>query len=177
MDADWLLLMRCKRGDEAAAESFVQKYYADILRYCAFHSASRQDAEDLTQETFARFFAKLSDYRHQDRAKNYLYTIAANLCKNAWARRTPQPAAEEQLTAFERAATDTETALTTHLLLEQALAALPPEQREVVILHYYQGLKLREIAEILAIGLPLVKYRLRQAKQHLAAGLREEDTP
>lgn len=166
MDTEFLMIRKMKQGDEAAFDAFVRKYYSDILKYCTFHSNDQREAEDLTQETFVRFFAKLSDYHHQGKAKNYLYTIAANLCRNQWKKAEPLPTEEEQL---ETALTlpDQEESTTTHLLLEWALGQLAPEQREVVILHYYQGLKLREIAEVLEIGLPLVKYRLRQAKARL----------
>lgn len=177
MDTDLILIRQMKRGDDAAFDAFVRKYYADILRYCAFHSKSRKEAEDLTQETFVRFFAKLSEYRHVGKAKNYLYTIAANLCKNAFAKRAPLTAEEETLEALSARTADAENAATTHLLLEWALGQLPPEQREVVVLHYYQDLKQREIAEILEIGLPLVKYRLRQAKLRLSELIGKEETP
>lgn len=177
MDTDLILIRQMKRGDDAAFDAFVRKYYADILRYCAFHSKSREEAEDLTQETFVLFFAKLSEYRHVGKAKHYLYTIAANLCKNAFAKRAPLTAEEETLEALSERAADAENAATTHLLLEWALGELPPEQREVVILHYYQDLKQREIAEILEIGLPLVKYRLRQAKLRLSELIGKEETP
>lgn len=176
MDADLILIRRMKQGENDAFDSFVRKYYTDILRYCAFHSKSREEAEDLTQETFVRFFAKLSEYRHFGKAKNYLYTIAANLCKNAFARRAALAVEEDTLEAL-GGVSDAEDSTTTHLLLEWALDQLSPEQREVIILHYYQGLKLREIAEILEIGLPLVKYRLRQAKLHLQELIGKEDLP
>ncbi len=177
MDADLFTIRKMKQGDDAAFDAFVRKYYGDILKYCTFHCADRKEAEDLTQETFVRFFAKLSEYRHVGKAKNYLYTIAANLCKNAFAKRAPLTAEEETLEALGERAADAENAATTHLLLEWALGELPPEQREVVILHYYQDLKQREIAEILEIGLPLVKYRLRQAKLRLSELIGKEETP
>lgn len=177
MDADLFTIRKMKQGDDAAFDAFVRKYYGDILKYCTFHCADRKEAEDLTQETFVRFFAKLSEYRHVGKAKNYLYTIAANLCKNAFAKRAPLTAEEETLEALGERAADVENAATTHLLLEWALGELPPEQREVVILHYYQDLKQREIAEILEIGLPLVKYRLRQAKLRLSELIGKEETP
>ena len=53
------------------------------------------------------------------------------------------------------------------LTLEWALRQLPDELLEVIIFYYFQELKLREIAGILHISLPLVKYRLRQAKIQL----------
>lgn len=176
MDADLFTIRKMKQGDDAAFDAFVRKYYGDILKYCTFHCADRKEAEDLTQETFVRFFAKLSEYRYQGKTKNYLYTIAANLCRNQWKKQEPLPTEAEQLAAA-LTLTDQEEAATTHLLLEWALGQLPPEQREVVVLHYYQGLKLREIAEILEIGLPLVKYRLRQAKLRLSELIGKEETP
>lgn len=167
MDADLFTIRKMKQGDDAAFDAFVRKYYGDILKYCTFHCADRKETEDLTQETFVRFFAKLSEYRYQGKTKNYLYTIAANLCRNHYKKRRPVPLDTEVLTVAAGAAPDEEAAANTHLLLEWALAQLAPEQREVIILHYYQGLKLREIADVLEIGLPLVKYRLRQVKAKL----------
>ena len=177
MDTDFLMIRRMKQGDEAAFDAFVRRYYGDMLKYCSFHSRDQREAEDLTQETFVRFFAKLSEYRHQGKTKNYLYTIAANLCRNHYKKRRPVPFDTEMLTVAAGAAPDEEAATSTHLLLEWALAQLAPEQREVIILHYYQGLKLREIADVLEIGLPLVKYRLRQAKARLYELIGKEETP
>ena len=60
-------------------------------------------------------------------------------------------------------------------VLEQALRELPEEMRDVLILHYYQDLKLKEIAKIQEIGLPLVKYRIKAAKERLREILGEEE--
>lgn len=97
MDADFLLIKRMKQGDEDAFDVFIRRYYGDILRYCAYRCADTGCAEDLTQETFVRFFEKLSDYRHMGKAKNYLYTIAGNLCRNEYKRQTGVPMEEESL--------------------------------------------------------------------------------
>lgn len=64
VDADFLLIRKMKQGDDGAFDTFVRKYYDDILRYCGYHCSDAEYAEDLTQETFVNFFAKLSDYRH-----------------------------------------------------------------------------------------------------------------
>ena len=100
MDADFRLLSQMKRGEEEAIECFVRKYYPSILQYCHYHLQEIHDAEDLTQETFARFFASLDRYKHYGKAANYLYVIAGNLCRDrrtarwtpwtpAWTCRTP----------------------------------------------------------------------------------------
>lgn len=103
MDADLFTIRKMKQGDDAAFDAFVRKYYGDILKYCTFHCADRKEAEDLTQETFVRFFAKLSEYRYQGKTKNYLYTIAANLCRNHYKKRRPVPLDTEMLTVGCRA--------------------------------------------------------------------------
>ncbi len=61
------------------------------------------------------------------------------------------------------------------VVIEEALRRLPEEYREVIILYYFQNLKLSEIAGVLQINLSLVKYRIRQAKKQLEQYLGEED--
>lgn len=66
--------------------------------------------------------------------------------------------------------------LQTKLLIDELLSQLSDELREVLELYYIHDLKAKEIALLLQIGLPLVKYRLRQAKQKLKLFLEKEDT-
>lgn len=55
-DEDRLLIKQMKNGDSSAIEIFVRKYYPDILKYCRRRTSSNEDAMDLTQEVFLRFF-------------------------------------------------------------------------------------------------------------------------
>ena len=71
-----------KQGDDNAFDLFVHKYYQEILSYCHHHCFDKTYAEDLTQETFIRFFTRLPDYHYKGKTLNYLYTIAGNLCKD-----------------------------------------------------------------------------------------------
>lgn len=175
MDRDLILIQRIKGGSEAAVEEFVRKYYPLILKYCRCHTMDWQNAQDLTQETFEKFFASLPRYQHRGKTANYLYVIAGNLCRDTYRhpRELPLEGRGEPgedhggLTGDIRAPDAEENPMETaenRLLVEQALGRLPRELREVVILYYFQNLKLREISEILQIGLPLVKYRMSRAK-------------
>ena len=174
MDVDFLLIRKMKQGDDDAFDTFVRKYYNDILRYCSYHCSDAEYAEDLTQETFANFFAKLSDYRHKGKTKSYLYTIAGNLCKNYYKRQKPLSLNEEQLSEMESASGNLEENITDRIMLEWALEQLPEEFRQVIDLYYFQEMKLTEIAGALGIGLPLVKYRLKQARNRLQVLLGKE---
>ncbi|MCM1149649.1 MAG: RNA polymerase sigma factor [Butyricicoccus sp.] len=170
MDEDARLIRAMRAGDDGAIESFVRKYYPGIYRYCLRRLPSSADAEDLTQETFERFFRGFESYRHRGKAKNYLYVIAGSLCADFFRRRGGEqtPELTETVAAPE---TDTERRLD----LESAVRALPEPLREVTVLHYFQDLKLHDIAQILGIGLPLVKYRISKAKQQLKSLLQEDD--
>ena len=170
MDADFLLLHRMRHGETQAIEDFVRKYYPMILRYCQLHIQDLGYAEDLTQETFARFFRTLSQYQHYGKAANYLYVIAGNLCRD-YHKKLDEIHMEEMP---EQPVYQMET-LDLRLDVHRALDQLPAELREVTILYFFQELKQKEIARILGISLPLVKYRIRRAKELLEQLIGKED--
>ena len=172
MDADFLLIHRMKNGDDAAIETFVRKYYPTILRYCHLHIQDQGYAEDATQEVFARFFRTLNQYQHYGKAQNYLYVIAANICRDHY--RKPEEIPMDELP--EQPVSDMEP-LDLRLDVHLALEKLSPELREVTILFFFQEVKQTEIAKILGIGLPLVKYRIKRAKELLAGYLGKEEMP
>lgn len=167
MNADFLLIRKIKQGEEDAFDEFVRKYYKEILSYCHYHCPDHGYAEDFAQETFVRFFRNISSYSFQGKTKNYLYTIAGNLCRDYYKKKQEIPVEE---TEFERTL-EPETNQMEHVLdkltIEWAIQQLPEELKEVVVLYYFQELKLAEIAKIMQTGLPLVKYRIRQAKKRL----------
>lgn len=163
-----------KHGDENAFDIFVRKHYEGILKYCSYHCLDKSSAEDLTQETFLHFFEKLSDYRYMGKTRNYLYTIAGNLCRDSY-KRIRERLLEEQLIEIQDSLHPSETEeVLNKLAIKEALDRLPIELKEIIILYYFQDLKLTEISNILQISLPLVKYRIKQAKKHLEKLLRKE---
>ena len=171
MDTDYALIKQMKQGDEAAFDIFVHKYYSDILSYCSYHCDNKEEAKDLTQETFLHFFDGFEAYTHRNKAKNFLYTLAGNLCKNYYksARARPTEVLEENSLSVNF---EDETVL--QVAIRMCLDRLPEELREVIILYYYQNLKQTEIADVLGIGLPLVKYRIKKAKAQMEKMLRSE---
>ncbi len=169
MDSDLRLIQKMKSGDERAVDAFVRKYYPLVLRYCRLHIRDRGHAEDIAQETFERFFRHFDRYRHCGKAANYLYVIAANLCRDYYAGKgadVMEPLPESEGCAAE----DVEGRID----IQAALDGLPPEIRETAVLFFCQELTQKEIAKILGIGLPLVKYRVRRARELLKAYLGEE---
>ena len=166
MDRDFLLVQKMRMGDEKAIEIFVEKYYPRILSYCQVHIGDHGYAEDMTQETFERFFRSLKQYRHYGKAANYLYVIAANTCHD-YHRKHKEIATE---TMPEQADTRADNA-EERLDVQMAFKRLPEEVREGAVLYFLQEQKQKDIAVMLGIGLPLVKYRIRRARELLAGYL------
>lgn len=174
MDKDYFLIRRMKQGDESAVDDFVKRYYSDIYSYCYCKLSDKWQAEDVTQDTFTNFFGHFNSYVHKGKAKNYLYVIAGNLCKNEYKKHKEVSAAwEAEETIVDRKEMQKEIVL--KVSIEQEISRLPEEFKEVVILHYFQELKIREIAQILDINISLVKYRLSESKKILKNGIDKED--
>lgn len=148
-------------------EALVEEHYQAVYAYCYRHVGDRELAQDLTQTTFLRFWQNLPRYRHQDKLQNYLYTVAGNLCRDWYKRRRPLLLEDLPPGAVSLAAPahDADTALA----VQAALAGLPFEQRNALILYYGHGFTAAEVAAITRTTTATVRYRLRRA----AARLRE----
>lgn len=175
MDPDFLMIQKMKRGDEQAVEEFVLKYYPMILKYCLVHVGDFGYAEDATQETFERFFRNFNRYRHYGKAANYLYVIAGNVCKDYYGTKQEMASGTaEDILGEVKPYTNTMADLELQMDLYRAFSKLPPEIREVAILFFCQEMKQREIARVLGIGVPLVKYRIKRAREILRSWIKEE---
>ncbi len=170
MGFDFLFMQKVKNGDREASEEFIKKYYAAIYQYCFLHIHNRNDAEDMAQETFVRFFESLHSYHDCGKIKNYLYCIAGNIIKNFYKKKKDM-LVDELPDILDNSMEDVEIRLD----IEQAVDSLPDELKEVTILYFFQDLRQREIAELLNIKLSLVKYRIGKAKQILSEYLEVEE--
>lgn len=171
VDPDLLLIQKMRMGNEQAIEAFVRKYYPSILKYCRTHVRDQSYAEDLTQDTFARFFRSFDHYQHYGKAINYLYTIASHVCRDYYGQVQEIPL-ETLPDISEPYTLSPESQITAKL----ALNSLPPEIKETAILFFIQELKQKDIARILGIGLPLVKYRIKRARELLSDYFSESST-
>lgn len=160
------LIERIRCGDEDAAEELIKRWYTSILRYCKWHCADIQKAEDLTQETFFRLFKALAShnsvtgYTGKKKFKAYLYTIANHLCIDE-SRKIPLYALEnEEGLVDERneiqLAEDREE-------IRYLLNTLSLEQREAVILRFGEQMEFREIAQVMGCNMRTAQSRVRSA--------------
>lgn len=109
----------------------LEEQYDKIYRYCYFKLHQRETAEDITQETFLRFFEN-SRYPKSREAMRLLYTIARNLCVDEYRRHKTEHLEEEP----EAVDSFAEESMVTRLSVKMALATLDEEERELLLLRY-----------------------------------------
>ncbi len=163
MDEDFLLVQKMRMGDENAFDRFVTKYYPAIMKYCQIHIGDYGYAEDMTQETFTRFFRTFRQYKHYGKAVNYLYVIAANACRD-YHRKRKELLLEDLPEMVEQDAGG----MDEQIEIAEALDRLSDELRETAILFFIQERRQKDIAAILGISVALVKYRIRRARELLS---------
>ena len=166
MISDFLLIQKIRNGDNCAGNEFVKKYYPLIYQYCFLHIHDRDCAEDMAQETFVRFFEAVMNRTDIAKAKSYLYRVAGNTVKNYY-RKKKELLLEKLPDTEENNAADIEVRLD----IERAVARLTDEIKEITLLFCFQGLKQKEISDLLGIKLSLVKYRVSKAKELLSEEL------
>lgn len=153
----------------------IRDQYEKIYRYCYYKVKNAALAEDLTQETFLRFFSQTS-YSESGKQLPYLYTIARNLCTDTFRLRTSAGEKELPEESFEDASQYRmieQTELT--LVIRQALKSLPEEEQELLLLRYANELTVNELSEITGSSRFTVYRKTKTALEHLKKRLREED--
>jgi RNA polymerase sigma-70 factor (ECF subfamily) len=174
---DEQLMWRVKMNDDAKAfAALMQRWEKPIQSLCARMTGDVYRAQDLSQDTFARLFAKRKSYEPSGRFSTFLWRIALNLCYDELRKLKRRP--EEPLDATEGddanmpwdgPSPDTAVAGEERAAaVRSALQQLAEPYRVVVILRHYEGLKFREIADVLDIPEGTVKSRMAEALSQLA---------
>jgi RNA polymerase sigma-70 factor, ECF subfamily len=167
------LLARVAVGDETAFARLCDVFAGPVLGEALRHLADRAAAEDVTQEVFLRIWRNARTFDPvRGSAEAWIATIARNAARDALRRRrtTVDEAVEERSDPAADPPADVANAAES-LVLQAAVAELPPPQREVIELAYWRGLSQAEIAERLALPLGTVKTRTRRGLALLAEAL------
>jgi RNA polymerase sigma-70 factor (ECF subfamily) len=176
--SDRLLVRRLRRRDHRAARELIARYHAGLYAYLRRLGADRPFAEDLLQETYAKAWLNLASLRNGASLKAWLYAIARNEflqavrirrlrtidCDEVPDRPDQSPGPLERLE---------------HSRRDQALLLgierLEPSLREIVVLHYFEDLSLREIAVVCDLAAGTVKSRLNRALSLLRDHMNEKE--
>jgi RNA polymerase sigma-70 factor (ECF subfamily) len=150
-------------------EAFFDRHYDPVARALTLATGSRDLAEEATQDAFTKALRHWRKVRAMDRPDGWVYVVGMNA-----ARDRARKAGREQA-AVESSASDHTAAIATQLTVRDAIATLPPRQREVVVLRFLADLPLADIAEAMKCALGTVKATLHQAMAALRIELSEEE--
>ena len=170
MASDEELARRIVRGDESALEELLGRYNRPLTSLISRHTGGH-DVEDLYQETWIRVVGAIDSFDPQRKFSTWLFRIAVNLCRDFHRRRSTRPLATVD---SEEVGYSDDTAAS--LEMQSLLSQLPIEQREAVVLRYYQDLSEAEMAEVTGVPKGTVKSRLHAGLRklsQLAAGPEE----
>ena len=158
-----------QHGETAAFDELIGRWQRRILGAIYRVMGREEEARDICQEAFLKAYRALGSFKREARFSSWMYQIALNLCRDRLRRRrgrTLVPLEDAGGTAEELwpglhgdAAVEAESSDLARLV-SHAVAALPPDQREVIVLKEYEGLTFTEIAETLQVPVSTVKTRL-----------------
>jgi RNA polymerase sigma-70 factor (ECF subfamily) len=186
-DSDAAVMLRAKAGDQAAFDYLVQKYRRAMVSFMYRMARNSAVAEDLAQEVFLRVYRSRESYEASAKFTTWLYRIATNLAVNH-ARDTRHERPEMQVSLDEP---DEDTGTTLELpdrsvnaeqaivirermmAIRQKVEALPEQQKLAVIMHKYQQMDYKQIAEVLKKSESATKSLLFRAYETLREQLKE----
>lgn len=172
--SDESLMMRVGRGDDAAAFAEIFRRYAKRLNgYFLRSTGDIQASQDLVQQTFLQLHRARKDYNDKLPLRPWLYTIAANMRRmhHRRAHRKPEVAYEE----VHEQSVGPQASTVEQRTVRRAILALPENQRDVLILHWYEGMSMAEVAKILGASTSAVKVRAHRAYKALQGLLGGDD--
>jgi RNA polymerase sigma-70 factor (ECF subfamily) len=170
---DTELIGRWRRGDSVAFEELVRRWQAPIGRFLARQLGRTEQVADLCQEVFLRVYRAGPRYRESGAFSTWLYRIALNLARDAARRRRklrPLPDDLAQVAPAESPCEQRERIAA----VSAALADLPENLREVLVLRHYEGLSFEQIARILDTPASTLKSRFAAALDRMRTRLARE---
>jgi RNA polymerase sigma-70 factor (ECF subfamily) len=185
--SDAEMMLRVKAGDDSAFDYLVQKYRRPMIGFMYRMARNTAAAEDLAQEVFLRVYRSRANYEASAKFSTWLYRIATNLGVNH-ARDTRHERPENTVQLDEP---DSETGTTPDLAdkeltveekilrrerltaIRQKVEALPERQKLAVLMHKYQEMDYRQIAEVLKLSESATKSLLFRAYETLRTELKE----
>nr|NQU89526.1 sigma-70 family RNA polymerase sigma factor [Bacteroidota bacterium] len=169
---DKILMEKAKNGDQGAFSVLVERYNQTVAATVIGMLGPGEDAEDVGQNVFIRFYRSMNDFRGEAALGTYLTRIAINLSINELKKRQRRNSffyrsADNQIELEIEDNQNQGSEVDTREVVNKALNTLEPKFRSVVVLRLIQGYSTRETAQILNLPLGTVLSRLARAQDKL----------
>jgi RNA polymerase sigma-70 factor (ECF subfamily) len=179
----WVERLRAK--DASALREVVAAFQERITSVVAGMLRDRDAVDDVVQETFVKAYYRIGSFQGDSGLYTWLYRVAVNLAKDHVKRHKRRPALpldaagpqEASLPAAETPPLERVEQRERRLAVREAIAALPPKFRSVLVLREIEGLRYEQIAKILDISQGTVESRLFRARRRLVARLSRWEPP
>lgn len=189
--AESALISSLCNGDESAYEALIDRFERPVYNLVAHLTDDRDDAADMTQEVFLKFFRTVASFRGGCSLKTWIYRIAVNEARNhrRWFSRhrrkevAMESSREDQLGSIDWVADPGRSPLQVTLdheseeRVENALAEVNPSYRAALVLREVEGLSYEEISQIMDISLGTVKSRIVRGREDLREKLARQLQP
>ncbi len=164
--------LRAAHGDRSAAETLIRHTQQSVWRMLA-HLTSRDVAEDLAQETYARAFTALPRFRGDSSARTWLLAIARRVAADHLRQRRTRPTLVDTIDWQRQAEQDQSRlpGLDESIALQQAMRSLKIERREAFVLTQITGLSYAEAAQVCGCRIGTIRSRVARARDDLCAAL------
>lgn len=182
LDLDAELVERHRAGDLTAFDEVYDRFGRMVYNLAFRLAGNREEAADLTQETFLRIFRHLGGFAGRSALKTWIFRIALNHCRERLYRRSletlslDEEGENEGTLLADPARGPEELALASdeRRRVSEGLARLPHAYREAVILRDLEGLSYDEIAEVLGVRVGTVRSRIARGRDQLRLQLEKE---
>jgi len=171
---DYKMVKNALEGDRFAFGVVVRQYESLVAKTVVGMLGQTQEAEDVGQEVFIRFFRSMKQYKGNSALGTYLTRIAINLSLNALKRRKTKKTDSIEDKEYRLSTDDQSEKHDTKEMVEKALQQLEPEFRSVVILRMIEGYSTKETAGILELPQGTVLSRLSRAQLKLKNILKKD---
>lgn len=168
------LIKSAQGGDEDAMSGLIGSYYQSVFAYFYKNTGRYHQAKDLTQEVFIKMVSGISRYKPKAPFKSWLFTIASNHLKNYYRTVSRHPEYMELSDEIAGSGSEVSEADMKNDIAT-ALEHLPQEQKETIILRFYNDFTIKEISEITGAMETTVKARLRYGLDKLKKELEGYD--
>jgi RNA polymerase sigma-70 factor (ECF subfamily) len=166
--SDEQLLRQAAGGDQGSFSALVRRHEDRVFGIAIRITGDRADALDATQDTFVAVFRQAGSFRGDAAFTTWLYRVAVNACRDLLRKRRRLPEPSEELPERSSPGIGVEDAVNLRLDLAQALAQLPEDYREAVLMHDLGAIPYEEIARITGAALGTVKSRISRGRRRLA---------
>tara|TARA_X000001036_G_scaffold438440_1_gene486274 strand:- start:1941 stop:2522 length:582 start_codon:yes stop_codon:yes gene_type:complete len=180
--SDKELMLKFQNGDELAYNELVNRYKNKLVNFIFRYFGSKDDAEDITQETFIKLYYKKDYYKPISEFSTWIYTIAANLAKTELRKRKRRKTTQLSEMGIEdkdfdiRYEDDTDLEINTEYNeseINKAIQSLDVTFRTAFILRDIQELSYEEISKITEVPLGTIKSRINRARIQLQSKLKD----